>query len=167
MECYACDQEATQRCSRCGNGYCGEHGAELCAECLDPINAAPSNVVFRMSLFALLAASVLSLWLLVRPPSLPGEGSAVKPLPTTSPVASPKASPSPAPSATPAPSSEPTPPPAPTPLPPLQYVMQEGDTVSGVAAAHGISFLDLLAYNRLTQEQAKLLHPGDVILIPQ
>jgi len=45
--------------------------------------------------------------------------------------------------------------------------MQEGDTVSGVAAAHGIRYLDLLAFNGLSEDQATLLHPGDIILIPQ
>ncbi len=45
--------------------------------------------------------------------------------------------------------------------------MQEGDTVSGVAAAYGIPYLDLLAYNGLTEEDATLLQPGDVISIPQ
>src|SRR3990172_6372482 len=104
MNCYACDQEATSRCSRCGNAYCRDHGHDpslasgqvpstsspsetsesarrtgqvLCADCLDPVNAAPSGVVFRASVFALLVASVLALWLIVRPPSLPGESSEV------------------------------------------------------------------------------------------
>jgi len=68
MECYACDREATQRCSRCGNAYCAEHGGDpnapggqaLCAECLDPVSATPSGTVFRASLFALLGTSVLA-----------------------------------------------------------------------------------------------------------
>src|SRR5947208_1867407 len=96
MECYACDREATQRCSRCGNAYCSEHGGDpdapggqaLCAECLDPVSATPSGTVFRASLFALLGTSVLALWLLVRPPALPGESSkALAPPPTSSPTA--------------------------------------------------------------------------------
>jgi len=83
MECYACDQEGTARCPRCGNSYCTEHGDDLCAQCLDPATGAPSGAVFRLSLFALLAASVLALWLLIRPPSLPGETAALRePTPT-------------------------------------------------------------------------------------
>jgi len=169
MECYACAQEATKRCSRCGHGYCAEHGGELCAACLDPLNAAPSSVVFRLSLLGLLAASVLALWLLVRPPSLPGESSgAIRPLPTTSAVQSATASPTPSSpgASTPTPSTVATPV-QPTPVPPLEYAIQEGDTVSGIAAAHGIRYLDLLAYNGLTDDEARLLQPGDVILIPQ
>ncbi len=181
MECYACDQEATQRCSRCGDAYCPDHGDDpdapggqaLCADCLDPVNATPSGTVFRASLFGLLIASVLALWLLIRPPSLPGESSgAIQPLPTTPPAAFPTgATPTtPTPEASPGatPASQPTPEatvaPAPT---PLQYTMQEGDTVSGVAAAYGISYLDLLAVNGLTEDEAALLQPGDVIVIPQ
>jgi len=179
MDCYACDQEATQRCARCGNSYCADHGDSSgegqaqCDECLDPVNAAPSGVVFRVSLFALLGFSVLALWLLVRPPSLPGESSgAIRPLPTTpatatagpTPAASPGASETPAPTGaeTPAPTAVETPAPG-----PLRYVMKDGDTISDVAAEYGLNYLDLLAFNGLTEEEAALLQPGDEILIPQ
>jgi len=180
MECYACDLEATQRCSRCGNAYCAEHGGDpnapggqaLCAECLDPVSATPSGTVFRASLFALLGTSVLALWLLIRPPGLPGESSkALAPPPTASPNAPAETAPgtaAPGATAGATPAAEVTPAPTPPPAaPPLQYVMQEGDTVSGVAAAHGIRYLDLLAFNGLSEDQATLLHPGDIILIPQ
>lgn len=184
MECYACDQEATQRCSRCGDAYCPDHGGDpnvpggqaLCADCLDPANATPSGTVFRASLFGLLVASVLALWLLIRPPALPGESTgAVQPpaqptaLPTEeapgpSPEASPESTPAPSPEATPEATPEPTEAPVPV---AIEYVMQDGDTVSGVAAAYGIAYLDLLAVNGLTEEDASLLQPGDVIIIPQ
>jgi LysM repeat protein len=173
MECYACDQEATQRCARCGNSYCADHGEEgpvQCDECLDPINAAPSSVVFRTSFLALLAASVLALWLLVRPPSLPGESSgAIRPLPTTPPIATagPSQTPaaSPGASETPAPTAEATPEPVST--EPIRYTMKDGDTISAVAEDYGLSYLDLLAFNDLTDEEASLLQPGDEILIPK
>jgi LysM repeat protein len=185
MECYACDQEAIERCSRCGNLYCPAHGdaspagaQTYCAECLDPVNATPSGVAFRASLFGLLIASVLALWLLIRPPSLPGESSgAIRPLPVVSQSAQPTTSPS---AETAAPTSEATAPPeatatpegtpAPTEAPPagpIQYTMQEGDTVSGVAEQYGIRYLDLLAFNGLSEEDAAVLQPGDVISIPQ
>lgn len=179
MECYACDQEATQRCDRCGNAYCPAHGDDpavavgqaYCADCLDPVNATPSGAVFRASLVGLFVASVVALWLLIRPPSLPGESSAIQPLPIASPTALPSASPpSPAPGAT----TEATPPPpeaTPAPAEPapaaVQYTIQDGDTISSIAAANGISYLDLLEFNNLTEEEATLLNPGDVISIPQ
>jgi LysM repeat protein len=180
MECYACDQEAIQRCSRCGNAYCADHGDDptvsggeaFCTDCLDPANATPSGTVFRASLIGLFVASVLALWLLIRPPSLPSESSgALQPLPTPSPVALPTEA-SPSPVATPEATAPPPPQetPAPTEAPPpteIEYVIQDGDTVSSVAAANGISYLDLLEYNGMTEEDAQLLNPGDVIRIPQ
>jgi LysM repeat protein len=178
MECYACDQEATQRCDRCGNAYCPDHGDDpavaggqaYCADCLDPINATPSGVVFRASLIGLFIASVVALWLLIRPPSLPGESTgAIQPLPVAEPTALPSASPpSPSPGAPEATPTQETAAPTTEPAPvAIQYTIQEGDTISGIAAANGISYLDLLEYNGLTEEDAQALHAGDMISIPQ
>ncbi len=55
MECFACDEDATRQCPRCGKPYCLDHGDGLCFDCLDPLSAVPSSAVFRTSLFALLA----------------------------------------------------------------------------------------------------------------
>lgn len=74
MQCFACNNPATQQCHRCGKLYCDAHGDNLCAECLSPVSAAPSPTIFRGSLLALLAGTVVAIWLLVRPPELPGEG---------------------------------------------------------------------------------------------
>jgi LysM repeat protein len=183
MECYACDQEAIERCSRCGNLFCAAHGdaspasaQPFCAECLDPVNATPSGVAFRASLFGLLIASVLALWFLIRPPSLPGESSgAVRPLPvvptTAAPTSPPEATAEPTPEVTAVPSeAPPEATPAPTeepPAGPIQYTIQDGDTISSIAEAHGISYITLLEFNGLTEEDAQLLNPGDVISIPQ
>lgn len=179
MECYACDQEATQRCDRCGNAYCPDHGDDpavavgqaYCADCLDPVNATPSGVVFRASLIGLFIASVVALWLLVRPPSLPGESSgAIQPLPVASPPAPSPSPSSPAPGASPEATAAPQETPAPTAEPApaaIQYTIQDGDTISSIAAANGISYLDLLEFNGLTEDEATLLNPGDVISIPQ
>ena len=68
MSCYACGRDAIQRCPRCAKPYCNEHGSEFCAACQDPSSAIPSGAVFRGALLALLVASVLALWLLIRPP---------------------------------------------------------------------------------------------------
>src|SRR3972149_3364562 len=114
MDCYLCDEEATQRCPRCGNAYCGEHGDDLCADCLSPVNAAPRGNFFRASLLALLLGSVLALWLLIRPPGLPGESSDIV-VPEPSPPASPKPVTPTAITATPPPEPTPKPPSAATP----------------------------------------------------
>ena len=167
MECYACDQDATQHCSRCGKGYCPDHGqspeaagASLCSECLSPVSATPSNVVFRSSLFALLIASVLSLWLLVRPPDLPGEESTLRPQPTALDSTQGPASSTPPPTtqltATPTPVAQ-------TPAP-NQYTVVEGDTWFGIADALGVDAEALAAANGLTLED--FIRPGEVLVIP-
>jgi LysM repeat protein len=176
MECYACDQEATRHCSRCGKGYCPAHGDDpegggqgLCAECLSPVNAAPSNIVFRSSLFALLIASVLALWLLVRPPDLPGEAdSSVQPQPTagappdgTKPADFP--TPTGAADATPTPAAE-TPAPE-TPPAAAQYTVVEGDTWLGIAATLGVDPAALAAANGRTLEDFVTI--GEVLVVPQ
>src|SRR5574341_207807 len=171
MECYACDQEATQNCSRCGNAYCPQHGNEqgLCASCLDPVNAAPSSATYRLALFALLGFSVLALWLIVRPPSLPGESSgAIRPLPTTEATPTPPvlATPEETPAGdTPAPSAEPTPAPTEPPAGPIEYTVVDGDTWYGIADAFGVDAEQLAAYNGYTLED--FINPGQVLLIPQ
>jgi LysM repeat protein len=69
MHCYACDEQATQECARCGALYCDDHGNALCARCMDPASAVPSYRVFRGSLAALLIGSIVAVWLLVLPPA--------------------------------------------------------------------------------------------------
>ena len=189
MHCYACDRDATRHCSRCGKPYCPDHGLDpvsgtrpLCDECLDPVNATPSSAVFRASVFALLVASVVALWLLVRPPSLPGEGSAVvqpgatlapvftpsgtKPVPSSfPPTVAPTAAPGATAAATPPPPLEATAAPETAPPAPGEYTVQDGDTLSGIAAAYGITVEDLMAVNGLTEED--LIHAGDVLSIPE
>jgi len=196
MNCYACDQEATQRCSRCGNPYCRDHGDDpstgspsetsesarrtgqaFCADCLDPASAAPSGTVFRASVFALLVASVLALWLIVRPPSLPGESSellkpqaspsATTPSPGTSPRASASPSPGGSPAATPGASATPAPSHGATPAPaPIQYTVVQGDSLYGIADKFGVSAQALADANGLNLNDP-ILHPGDKLVIPQ
>ncbi len=176
MECYACEQAATRHCGRCGKGYCPAHGDDpeaggqgLCAECLSPVNATPSNIVFRSSLFALLIASVLALWLLVRPPDLPGEeNSAVQPQPTA--ADSTPAGTKPPDFPTPTGGAEATPTaaaetPAPTAAPAGQYTVVEGDTWLGIAATLGVDPAALAAANGRTLDDFVTI--GEVLVIPQ
>lgn len=180
MDCYACGQEATQRCPRCGNPYCPDHGEEFCAQCLSPASAAPSAALFRASLLALLIGSVVALWLLVRPPGLPTTTPAVTLPPPTPEPSPPAASPTPAagpeatplaaettPQATPEPTPEstPTPTPEPTPARPLEYTVVDGDTWYGIAEAFGVDPEELAAANDRTLED--FIFPGEVLIIPQ
>ncbi len=180
MECYVCHHRAAERCSLCGNAYCPGHGGDFCADCLNPINAAPSGTVFRTSVFALLVASVLALWLLVRPPGLPGETPGVAesesfPTPTRSPTPAGTEAPTPTvvPSgsiATPTPATTPEPTPQPTPEPtpaPTQrtYTIQEGDTLWDIATALGVSPEALAAANGLSVDDP-ILQPGQQLAVP-
>ncbi len=177
MDCYACDQEATQRCPRCGSSYCRNHGDDpptgqaLCADCLDPVSATPSSAVFRASLLGLLVASVLALWFLVRPPSLPGESSEVgqPPLPVAAPESA-EPTVTPAAEATPSPTQPPaeaTPEPTPTPTPegPIEYTVVENDTWYDIAGAFGVDVEALAAANGRTIDD--FIQPGEVLIIPQ
>jgi len=73
MTCYACDNEPTQQCPRCGRPYCDEHGEDFCGVCLEPASGVPSFNLYRGSLLALVIGAVVALWLIVQPSS--GESS--------------------------------------------------------------------------------------------
>ena len=174
MHCYACENEATEQCPRCANPFCADHGTGLCARCEDPAHTTPSTTVFRFALLGLVFASVLALWLIVRPPDLPdGSSSVVQPLPTQQPTPEPTATetetppPSAEVTATAAPTDTPTPTPEPTAAPPepLEYVVEEGDSWFGIGDIFGVDAEELAALNDRTIED--FLSIGETLLIPQ
>ena len=185
MRCYACERQDTSPCPRCGKDYCPDHGANLCAACLDPIVAAPSSATFRIALFALLAASVLALWLLVRPPGLPGDNGGVVLEPDVTPDFTPGLTPdtgeTPTPTGTASPDGSPTlipddqtptPTPTPTPVPteaptpgPIEHVVVTGDSWNGVAAQYGVDPATLASTNGYSL--ADVLPLGITLIIPQ
>ena len=193
MECFACTRNAVQRCPRCGNAYCEGHGSDFCAACLDPLNAAPSRNTFRIALLGFFGGCVLALWLLVRPPDVPGEGSPIIRNEDNNPTASPALTPAGAGggasgSVTPVPSAATTPRPSSTgdatgtpaatpaltdtPAPteaagPLQYVVQDGDTWFGIAEAFGIDAATLAQFNGRVGDDTDFLSVGETLLIPQ
>lgn len=158
MDCYACDQAATHRCPRCGQPYCPDHGQSAlggCARCLHPGSIAPSSGLFRASLLALLIGSALALWLLIRPPGLPGEpGPVVGPQPTAT--------------ATPTTTTTPTATPSPTatPAPTFQvYVVQDNDTLLDIADRFGVTVDDIVAANGLSGPE-EIINVGQELKIP-
>ncbi|MYE46915.1 MAG: hypothetical protein F4X25_09265, partial [Chloroflexi bacterium] len=67
MECYLCERAAERECPRCGLLFCLEHGDTLCERCMDPALALPSPRLVRGALIALVAVSLLALWLTLWP----------------------------------------------------------------------------------------------------
>jgi len=170
MNCYACANEATNECKRCGRFYCDAHGDALCAECLKPASALPSFALYRGSLLALLVGTAFALWLLVRPPGGSDESSPAVVLPqreeatATATVEAPTSTPSrptkPTPTSTPTPSTR-------------EYVVQEGDSLYSIAESMkppDVELTDFIAeiarLNDLGDPDTAVLHPGQTLVIP-
>lgn len=79
--------------------------------------------------------------------------------PTEPPVPEPTA-----PSATPTPTEPPVPTPTPTPEGPIEYAVQEGDTLFSIASAYGVSVADLVDFNDLPDEN--FIFVGQVLEVP-
>jgi len=185
MSCYACGRDAIHRCPRCAKPYCEEHGGELCAACQDPSSAIPSGALFRGALLALLVASVLALWLLIRPPGASDEESGAqagqpsvtrtptattaRPSPSVAPTGTPGISPTPGgtPGVSPTPGGTPTPAPSPTPEPsPFQeYTVQQGDSLSSIAQQFGTTADELARINSITDPNS--LSVGQKLQVPR
>ncbi len=82
--------------------------------------------------------------------------------PTQPPV--PEPTPTLAPTPTPTEPSAPTPTPTPTPEGPIEYAVQDGDTLFSIASAYGVSVSDLVNFNDLPDENFVLI--GQVLEIP-
>ena len=153
MTCFACDQEPTQQCPRCGRPYCDDHGEDVCDACLEPASGLPSFTLYRGSLLALLIGTALAVWLILQPPGesansaaaplvvTPTEVPVVQTTPTlpagaaTTTVKTPVVQQSPVATATTAPVQQ-TPASAGT----TTYTVQAGDTLFGICA--NLSSLD-------------------------
>jgi len=169
MNCYACANEATSQCKRCGRPYCDAHGDALCAECLKPASALPSYTLYRGSLLALLVGTAFALWLLVRPPGgseesspavLPQLGKATATATVEGPTSTPSQPTTPAPTVTPTPSAR-------------TYTVQEGDTLYDIAEKFKPPDKNLADYvqeiswyNKLGDVDKVVLSPGQTLIIP-
>jgi LysM domain len=95
MTCFACENEPTQQCPRCGRPYCDEHGEDVCDSCLQPASGLPSFTLYRGSLLALLVGTALAVWLLIQPPggesNAPQTGTIITPTPEATAQATPGA----------------------------------------------------------------------------
>jgi LysM repeat protein len=66
--CHYCDRAAEAECPTCGRLYCREHGEDVCLRCLAPEAAAPTAIAYRGAVLALVVGSVVTLFLVIRPP---------------------------------------------------------------------------------------------------
>ena len=81
--------------------------------------------------------------------------------PTEPPVPPPTPTPPPP---TPTPTEPPVPTPTPTPEGPIEYAVQEGDTLFSIASAYGVSVADLVDFNDLPDEN--FIFVGQVLEVP-
>ena len=192
VTCFACDNEPTRQCSRCGRPYCDDHGSELCDACLEPSSGVPSFSLYRGSLLALLIGTALSVWLLVQPTSSEGDG--IRPVVLTPTTTAARSNTTPGPeqtqpagATTPRPQTTPgaqtTQPPAitGTPRPSTTpatgstpaagantYTVVSGDTLSGICAARRPNIADcvqqVMTLNGITD--ATSVGIGDVLRLP-
>jgi LysM repeat protein len=78
VNCYTCDQTATNACKRCAKPYCEDHGnSTYCASCLQPASAMPSFNLYRGALLVMLVGTALAVFLIVRPPGESGDAAPV------------------------------------------------------------------------------------------
>ncbi|MEX2245770.1 MAG: LysM peptidoglycan-binding domain-containing protein [Dehalococcoidia bacterium] len=177
MDCYACQNAATNACKRCARPYCEDHGnAEYCSECLKPASALPSFNLYRGALLVMLVGTALAVLLLVRPPGESRGSSPVvvgrsSPTPTASGgtqqptvrAQTPLATRTPAVATTTA---------GPTQSPFDSYIVEEGDTLFSIAEQFVPAGDDLTAYltaiatlNDL--DPSAVLSIGQTILLPK
>jgi LysM repeat protein len=187
MSCYACGRDAIHRCPRCAKPFCDQHGGELCAACQDPSSAIPSGALFRGALLVLLVASVLALWLLIRPPGTSDDESgaqagqpsvtrtptalATTARPSVTPTGTPQGTAtgtpgvSATPGGTPGATSTPVPSPTPEPSPFEEYTVQQGDSLSSIAQQFGTSADELARINGITDPNT--LDVGQKLQVPR
>lgn len=156
--CHYCDRPAIEECPTCGRLYCQEHGEDVCLRCLSPEAATPSAIVYRGSLLALVVASAVVLFLIIRPPESKSVSSQVRTVATPTQQSNPTATPTP-----PGAQSSRTPTVAPTPTGGATttataagsptttgaktYTVKAGDTISSIATDNNTTTQALLDLN--------------------
>ncbi|GBD24017.1 hypothetical protein HRbin29_01690 [bacterium HR29] len=180
--CHYCERPAEAECPTCGRLYCADHGEDVCLRCLAPDSVLPSAAVYRGSLLALVIGTLVTIYLLLRPPGAATERDTVLPIVTNTPAVTATATPTPtaapsgagqptAPVGTTAPApagtlaSGETPVPIATPTPAERtYTVQPGDTLSSIAARFGTTVEAILELNPGVVPEA--LQPGTQLRLP-
>ena len=173
--CHYCDRAAEEQCPTCGRLYCGEHGDDVCLRCMAPESATPGSLMYRGSLLALVLASLVALFLFIRPPESKSANGSLHTAATATSATRPTATPTPpgteaTRSATANASVQATAsvagnttPGATTPAG-RTYTVVDGDTLSTIAAANNVTLEELQALNPgVTPEN---LRAGAVLRLP-
>ena len=175
--CHYCDNPARAECPTCGRLYCEEHGDDVCLRCMAPESASPGAWAYRGSVLALAIATLVVLFLIIRPPASAGQDT-VRTVATNAPLIGATATPTPknaatptrAPGGSPVATASPSASAAASPSPgatqgPATYTVKSGDTMSGIAAQFNTTVAALLAAN--PGVSADSLQIGTVLKIPQ
>ncbi|MCA9822385.1 MAG: LysM peptidoglycan-binding domain-containing protein [Dehalococcoidia bacterium] len=174
-ECTFCDNPAESECPTCLNLYCSEHGDDVCLRCMAPESALPGAVLYRGSLLVLGVASILAIWLFIRPPEESAPMRSDSPAPTSTSIFQSTATPTAEgnrPTATPTQESLPatattvlSPTASPTAETGGTYTVEPGDSLGLIADRFGTSVEALLIANPEITDPANI-NVGQVIIIP-
>lgn len=156
------------------------HGEDVCLRCLAPESATPSARVYRGSLLALAVGTLVAIFLLLRPPQDDAGDDTVRTIPTVAPAASATATPTRAGSTarTATPGGDATQAAATTTTPAAtatatttevaaasrMHTVQEGESLSSIAAANGTTVEQLQALNPGVSPES--LQPGQQLILP-
>lgn len=181
--CHYCNRPAEAECPTCGRLYCAEHGDDVCLRCMSPESATPSALIYRGSVLTLVIASLVALFLVLRPPEKETDNGVVRTVPTSTAAVSATATPTPpvtrtvtatttasaSPGASPTPGGSPTPAGSSTATTtatpgPKTYTVQSGDTLSSIAADNGTTVDEIVALNPGLDPNT--LQVGAEILLP-
>lgn len=154
--CHYCNRPAEAECPTCGRLYCAEHGDDVCLRCMSPETATPSALVYRGSVLTLVIASLVALFLVLRPPEKETDNGVVRTVPSSTAAVSATATPTPpvtrtataatTAAASPSPAGSPTA--AATPTPGTRsYIIRSGDTLSSIAVENDTTVDAIVALN--------------------
>lgn len=87
----------------------------------------------------------------------------IEPTVALTPISTPTRAPTATPTQTPSPTPTLPPSPTPTPVPPIEYVVQQGDTLLGIALQFDVTTDQIIAYNNLDSD---IIVEGQTLLIP-
>jgi LysM repeat protein len=158
--CHYCNRPAEAECPTCGRLYCSEHGDDVCLRCMSPESATPSALIYRGSVLTLVIASLVALFLVLRPPEKETDNGIVRTVPTSTAAVNATATPTPpvtrtalatttaaaSPNTSPSPAGSPTAAATTTPEG-RSYIVRSGDTLSSIAVENDTTVDEIVALN--------------------